>query len=356
MKIVFGQLLVTASTLLSGVVNADESAPQAYCRLYDPSRSINAVWPRATAYDAIQRTVDAATRQEITQRLPFSIHRNELGTHTLYLPQRNQRTLGVVHARSEAVQRGLIEVVWSLDPRLRVRDFAFQRCRDRRRSMIEAQEFKRQIIGKSLHELRRLLTNNGTKLADGDVTVPHAARGLAVSVIRSGIKTITVTQVSWREELSVIRAEFEAFPAFPAAARIERIPAPYESLLSGNLLLSQPPVIPRNLVLVFRAESASGKTLGHVIRTSIPPNPEAGSVPGNDGEKARLSADSKTSKELWWIVRNEAIHEIRANSEWPGQQLREEILRTKGRTIDDRTATGFADRLAAEVLQLSHHN
>ena len=71
---------------------------QAFCALRDPAKMIYEFYPEATSYKSIVRTVDDQVRQTVGSELPFSIHFNELGKHTLYVPIKDSKPLGVVHA------------------------------------------------------------------------------------------------------------------------------------------------------------------------------------------------------------------------------------------------------------------
>ena len=71
--------------LLAVLLVADDLNAQAFCALRDPQRQINVLFPEATSFRSIVRTVDEAARSEVAERLPFSLHFNELGRHTLYV-------------------------------------------------------------------------------------------------------------------------------------------------------------------------------------------------------------------------------------------------------------------------------
>ena len=75
-------LILLAAALCSAV------HAQAFCALRDPNRQIYRLFPKATSYRSIVRTVGKDARREVGARLPFNLHFNELGRHTLYVPMR----------------------------------------------------------------------------------------------------------------------------------------------------------------------------------------------------------------------------------------------------------------------------
>ena len=130
---------------------------QAYCALRDPVSQIYELFPQATSYKSVVRTVDEQARRTLKTKLPFDIHFNEFGRHTLYVALKGSRPVGLVHVRSEKGRWGLIEVAWALDFNLTILDFRFQRCRSASRKTIEAEAFRSQLIGKKWHEVEAML-------------------------------------------------------------------------------------------------------------------------------------------------------------------------------------------------------
>ncbi len=209
-------LLLAAA--LCGAVHA-----QAFCALRDPNRQIYQLFPKATSYRSIVRTVDKEARRQVSTQLPFTLHFNELGRHTLYVPMRGDEILGLVHVRSEAGRWGLVEVAWGLDLELRVLDFQFQRCRDRQRAALEDPEAKAKIVGASFNGLRGMLAGDGDALLPGSLQVDPAATDLAVTVIRNGLKTMAATEAAWMDDLTELRAMALATKAMPTAHALRAI-------------------------------------------------------------------------------------------------------------------------------------
>ncbi|MGY8805039.1 MAG: hypothetical protein ACKVK6_12480, partial [bacterium] len=79
----------------------------------------------------------------------------------------------------------------------------FQRSRDRNRKYIESEAFQKEIRGKNFDELRALLTKDGKAINEAVLVIPKEGQELALSVIRSALKTISATQSVWNDSLSV---------------------------------------------------------------------------------------------------------------------------------------------------------
>lgn len=318
---------------------------QAYCALRDPTRRIYESYPDATSFRSLVRTVDEQVRQQVSQELPFTIHFNELGRHTLYLPVQDGRPIGLVHARSEAGKWGLSEIVWSLTPGLQVEDFSFQRCRSRKRTAVETESFKRQLRGKSFSELKRMLTADGTALRPDQLNIQDESAELAATVVRSALKTIAVTRLTWARDLTVITPLYRAHHAFPTGAKVERVKTPYSERAKkvlAQLFRSDNDVTMSGIdqagVIVLRVRDAAGKRLGHVIKT-----------PWKSGDKQEV---------LWWKIRNDVVvDEVTAEGGWSTKEVQDAFEPVKGLAIADvKKCSTFAEIVGAEVLLLSRLN
>lgn len=210
-------LILLAAALCSSV------HAQAFCALRDPNRQIYKLFPKATSYRSIVRTVDKDARLQVGTRLPFTLHFNELGRHTLYIPMRGDEILGLVHVRSEAGRWGLVEVAWGLDLDLRVLNFEFQRCRDRQRKALEAPDVRTKLAGAGFSSLRAMLTERGDALAPAGLPVDAAAADLALTLIRNGLKTIAATEAAWMKDLIQLRAMALANRTMPGAHALVEI-------------------------------------------------------------------------------------------------------------------------------------
>ena len=227
-------ILLMIAALLGGMVAAapaPEVDAQAYCALRDPVRQVYELFPEATSYRSLVRTVDEDARSRTGEALPFTLHFNELGRHTLYVALRGEVPLGVVHVRSEAGRWGLVEIAWALSLDLEVVGFRFQRCRDTARDQIEAGAIAATVVGRGFEGLRALLDEDGDGLsADAEPVIAgktDAVRRLMITTLRSALKTVAVTDAVWAGDLRHVRLIRAGLTAFPDAATVEVIHDPY---------------------------------------------------------------------------------------------------------------------------------
>jgi hypothetical protein len=179
---------------------------QAYCSLRDPVNAIQSSLPDFDHYRSIVRRIQAKDRDAILEALPFTIHDNELGTHTLYTAfDENEVLVGIVHVRTERGRWGLTEIAWTFDPELRIVEMHFQRSRDRSRAYIESEAFQQALVGKGFSELKSMLDEKGTSINPALLDIPADAHDTVVSVIQSALKTILTTETVWDSSLVRLR-------------------------------------------------------------------------------------------------------------------------------------------------------
>jgi len=251
-------LLVAA---LASVILTQASMGQAYCALRDPVRVLYEVYPDADGHRSIIRTVTIEDRTAIAQVLPFTIHFDELGRHTLYVTVQEGLPLGVLHVRSERGRYGLTEIAWSLTLDGQITDVAFQRCRDGKLRAALTDQLRAKLIGADVPMLLRLLDEEGWS---------EEARVL----IRSAAKTATVTLIVWEEDLLPTRAEAKAAIAWSELDPVLMLHSLDQSSLSSNSGLDT------KSIRVWKATGADGTNLGTLVR----------SLWKLDGRRA----------ELWW--------------------------------------------------------
>jgi hypothetical protein len=174
----------------------------AYCALRDPVMAIQSFYPQYTSYRSLVGEVGPEVRDELERQVPYHVHFNEFGNHTLYVVFDDTGPAGLVHARTEKGDWGLDEIVWSLNSDLSVRDFRYQRSRSRWRSALEAEEFRALVRDKQFTELLSMLTTDGESLTKHYPFLPAEAEPLAATVIRSALKTILVTELVWQSDLA----------------------------------------------------------------------------------------------------------------------------------------------------------
>ena len=181
------------------------SAQAAYCSLRDPIMAIRTLYPEADQHRSIVKTIGRDTRDHISKRLPFTLHFNELGRHTLYVAQQQDLPLGFVHARSEASEWGLIEIAWAISPHLKIEGFYFQRCRSPACNDDLRKQVSGEIVGKSLDEILSLITPDGNDLIPAIASKYQKNNALVLSIIRSALKTIAATEYGWHEDVTQLR-------------------------------------------------------------------------------------------------------------------------------------------------------
>ena len=175
-------LLVTLATMLPSAAIA------AYCSLRDPILAIQTLYPDATQHRSIVRPVDQKVREQISQRLPFTLHFNEIGKHTLYLVAKNKRPLGFVQARSELSGWGLIEVAWAINPDLTVGGLIFQRCRSPACSETVKSTMQTLLKGRSFNDILPLISDDGFSLSAEAKTQLPEQQPLYLIILRSALK------------------------------------------------------------------------------------------------------------------------------------------------------------------------
>jgi hypothetical protein len=254
------QWLLLVAALASAILT-QASMGQAYCALRDPVRVLYEVYPDADGHRSIIRTVTVEDRTAISQVLPFTIHFDELGRHTLYVTVQEGLPLGVLHVRSERGRYGLTEIAWSLNLDGQITGVAFQRCRDAKLRSALNDQLRDKLIGADVPMLLRLLDEDGWS---------EDARML----IRSAAKTATVTVIVWEEDLLPTRAEAKAAIAWSELDPVLMLHSLDQSSLSSNSGLDT------KSIRVWKATRADGTHLGTLVR----------SLWKLDGHRA----------ELWW--------------------------------------------------------
>ncbi len=334
--------LAIVFALLLSVVTPTRCCAQAFCALRDPTARIYDLYPDASSYRSLVRTIDEDTRQHVANKLPFTIHFNELGRHTLYLPVKEKQPLGLVHARSEAGKWGLTEIVWSLSPDLVVNDFEFQRCRSRKRMAVENRAFKEQIIGKDFKQLQALLTPSGDALAPNGVKVDAAAKDVAVNVIRSALKTIAVTQHAWSSELKVIQPLYHVQSAFAKTQRIQQVSQPYSPRVSDAVRkifgADAKTGVDESRVQMFKGLLPNGQVSGFVVRTPW--------------KMLQMRLD------LWWHVNSEGeIIAVKCQGGWPDEDTKKAFVAVQGMEFESiEHCSAAAELVGATVMVLVKGN
>ena len=270
-------LMLMAATFagISGQANA-----MAYCALRDPVNTIYELFPAADSYRSSVRTVDRRARQAVLEKLPFSLHFNELGRHTLYVAQIGKaKTLGFVHARSELEEWGITEYAWALSPKLEVTGVKVQRSRDPLNKSLVTTPNYASVIGKNVESL----------VAQYDVAIGRKDMRLA-SFIASALKSIVITRSVWRDEVDEAARLGVLQQIFPRSHELQQIDTllPDKTLKKlASLEMQSSPIFDRSLLQGSLVMDAQGDALGIFIE-----------APLTDAEPART---------LWWFVANDGL-------------------------------------------------
>ena len=182
-------------------------------------RMVFSGFPDANAYSRIERKIDREARAAIEKALPFRVHFNELGKHTVFVAFRGRRPLGLVYTRNEESEWGLTEIGWHLSLDLQVVGFEFVRSRSLHRERLMRSAFPASIQGQSLERIAARLHGKNLKARE---VPPKGTEELANTVLRSAAKALVVTGVVWRREIEKLRDQAIGFRKFPAATRFIR--------------------------------------------------------------------------------------------------------------------------------------
>ena len=233
----------------------------AYCALRDPVNTIYTLFPAADNYRSVVRTIDRDVRKLVASDLPFDLHFNELGRHTVYVAQHGTRPLGLVHARSERGESGMDEFAWALSHDMKIVDVKIQRSRDKHlQSTLDGS--RESLVGKSLEQLVQIYK-----------VMPHqspASRDEAV--LRSAIKTLFVTQHVWKDVLLSITAMTVAVEADPNTHSVSAVVDLFDAettLELAGMQLDQSALFERQSVEAVHMLDRNRQVLGLVIKTPL---------------------------------------------------------------------------------------
>ncbi|MEW8064367.1 MAG: hypothetical protein ACH255_15355 [Candidatus Thiodiazotropha sp.] len=188
-------------------IAAAPAAFGAYCSLRDPVAAIQALYQSSNKYRSIVAPITEQHRQSVKQRLPFTLHRSEIGKHTLYMVFDGNRPIGFVQARSELAEWGLIEIGWGINFDMTINGLFFQRCRSPNCNKALSEKLSALLSGKSFIEIRQLLNSDGTQLRSDVASTFKNYQDLALLTIRSALKTIVITEIAWNEEVTEINQD-----------------------------------------------------------------------------------------------------------------------------------------------------
>lgn len=243
----------------------------AYCALRDPVETINQLYPDYKSYRSIVRVIDQDIRASVTEKMPHNtLHFSELGRHTLYVVfDQSAAPLGYVHVRSEESDWGLVEAAWAIDLEMKIADFRFQRCRSMEKKTLERADFKSQIIGKDFYSLSPLLSEDGNSINKANLKVDDRATSLAAAVVKSGLKTLLVTQLAWQKEIEQYRFWQSANDYFHDMQQIKIVASPVNNHVIKELDTAFDgisPGIDRDTVTIAKVISKQGHIIGALYK------------------------------------------------------------------------------------------
>ena len=267
-------LWVFVVLLSLGIGYSTPASAVAYCALRDPVKSIYGLFPEADAYRSNVQTVGRSARDAVIEELPFKLHFNELGRHTLYVALKDQETIGFVHARSELGEWGITEYAWGIDPDGRIADVRVQRSRDPYVRKANIENLRALVRGRNLEELKAELLRFDNK-------------PLEKGVISSAMKTLVITRVVWEEETTKAKAAGIARSIDANAHTLKIIDQLYDPETQDRLDkvgMPDSPAFQRAENTGFRVDDEKGRMIGLLIRTPF------------DMDEPKRS--------LWWYVSN----------------------------------------------------
>ncbi len=169
----------------------------AFCSLRDPLVAIESLFGSGYTHRSIVASITEANREELTLHLPFTLHRSEIGKHTLYMILNDAMPEGFVQARSELSDWGLIEIAWRINLDMTLDGLYFQRCRSPLCSQDFAKRLSGLLRGKKIKQILLLLNKEGSALSPA-LHIPDSEQALTLIAIRSALKTLAITRVSWQ--------------------------------------------------------------------------------------------------------------------------------------------------------------
>jgi len=196
--------LFTLIVLMATQVLMNSSAYAAFCSLRDPVSAMQILYKDGYQYRSIVTTVTEQDRLAVKEKLPFTIHQSEVSKHTLYVLYKEGQHAGFLQARSEWAKWGLVEIAWGINLDRSLKGFYFQRCRSPECNDIVVASINKQLQNKSFNELKSLLSANGETLSEVGKKTFKKSPTLALLVLRSGLKTLAITDISWARDIKKI--------------------------------------------------------------------------------------------------------------------------------------------------------
>lgn len=125
------------------------SAFAAVCVFRFPDRDVYKLYPKATNYKSVLKTIDKDAKAKIEALLgrPLDPDETELTFYEIY---KGKELIGMIHPHAERGEYGTIEVVWAFTPDGKIIDFTIQRDREKKGKELNGPEFRKQFAGKDI--------------------------------------------------------------------------------------------------------------------------------------------------------------------------------------------------------------
>jgi len=173
----------------------------AFCSLRDPISAIQTLYGQDYKYRSLVTTITEADRFAVKEKLPFTIHQNEIGKHTLYVLYKKNKREGFLQARSEWAEWGLVEIAWAINIDRSLKGFYFQRCRSPQCNDDTIKYISSKITNQTFDHLKTLLSNDGKSLSLLGKKSFKKTPELALLILQSALKTLVITDISWKHNI-----------------------------------------------------------------------------------------------------------------------------------------------------------
>ena len=193
-------LIVILEMLTISQVNA------AFCSLRDPVSAIQMLYEQGYEYRSVVTSITEEDRASVKEKLSFTLHQSEVGKHTLYVLYKDKKHVGFLQARSEWAKWGLIEIAWGINVDRSIKGFYYQRCRSPECNDHTIKNISSVLENKSFEELQALLSANGEELSPAGKAAFKVAPQLALLTLHSALKTLAITDISWKNDINQIAA------------------------------------------------------------------------------------------------------------------------------------------------------
>ena len=313
----------------------------AYCSLRDPIAAIHNLFPEATDHQSIVKIVNKDARNAVSDQLPFTLHFNELGKHTLYVALNKNTPTGLIHARSELSDWGIIEIAWALNLDLSIHNFYIQRCRIPACSDSNLKFLKDYLKGKSFKQVLKALSPNGEKLYIDIPSKSNDIESLSRSIIQSALKTITVTNIVWKEELENLNRHASVKKYFPSQQEIEIASQDPISMSQSEIYKTlgyDPTFINFNSLRSFQVKEKNRNTLGYIV-------------------EAEWNVDHHSGEFTWLFLKNGKVLAVKPKTTWPNSDIQKSFDSVVGQMIAaPADCSSFAELAASEIFFMSGAN